>query len=347
MKSIKLLVLLVALAGAGLTACNSGSSGTQSPKLNTVVSNESVTATKLDESAGITLSNPLQDTNGTIGAVITKGGNLDYYQNDKFIGVVHKFEDYPSHVQIAQVGIKGQSPTIIYVTTYVRHTYRSDKEQGVIHKCVLPPSGGKFECLEIYRDDKGVVYNINFDGNGNGYAMSSKGLLNFVGDRLLGVRTDIKNLIPAPYANAGNEFLTATHNPTTSIYTISEYSGFSDNQPKLHTISSNNRALSSISIDSRIRMEGYSICHFTGDSSKSDYSLCSISDGTAVKMNGFEDYPTGLSSLVSSVYVSTINDSTSSMSMGKGELKKCTYSGYCSTIDKFDTGAMDVSFKTY
>lgn len=354
----KLSLLLLALSGAGLTACNSGSSSaTQAPKQNTVASIESITEQKINASEGIAESTPSikADEHATIGYVITKDGNLDFYKNDKFIGVVHKFEDKGNKVQIAEVG-DGYNLNIVYVSTYAHP--RTLPEQGVIHKCFISANGNSASCSEIYRIEDGAsIENFAFDGNGNGYVQTHKGLVRFKGDRVYGVRNDIINFVSL---NGNNHFFTRkSYNENTGISTFLEYAGFDDYQPKEHQISSGKyyfyNYMSIDNVNSIDGIKGYALCFMPGEK-QNDHSFCSIYKGHASRMHGFEDTPTGISSIVTRInnynynyiYVSTATyPSPYQKESGKGELKKCDPSGYCSTIDTFKSGAMDSAFATY
>lgn len=344
----KLSLLLLALSGASLTACNSGSSSTQAPKQNTVANTESVTAQKLNASEGIAESTPSikADEHATIGYVITKDGNLDFYKNDEFIGVVHKFEDKGNKVQIAQVG-DGVNPNIVYVSTYAKPSLKRFPEQGVIHRCIISASGKSANCSEIYRrQDDPSIGNFTFDGNGNGYVNTPEGLVRFVGNREVGVRTDIKGAVSINRTGNNNFFIKKGSDSTTGMTTYLEYAGFTDYQPKEYQVSSGNYLLYDTSIDDiKYGVAGYALC---------SNNLCSLGGGVAVRRHGFEDNPTGLSSVVTRIdpknyiYVSTATyPSPYEVESGKGELKKCTPDGNCSTIDTFKSGAMGSSFVTY
>lgn len=307
----KLSLLLLALSGAGLTACNSGSSSTQAPKQNTVANTESVTEQKLDASESIVLSNPLQGVHGTIGVAVTDGKNLDYYRDDKFIGIIHKFEDVPDRVQIAQVGIRGTQSTIIYVVTY-----SPNYTAKLIHKCVQPPSGGNFVCSQIY-STKEAITGIRFDGNGNGYALiSDYGLVRFANDKVVDVRTDING--HSLDASGDTIFIRTTYSQ------IIRLNGFYDNYPLIYDTGKN---FKSFSIDGELN--GYMF----------EYRyLYSMYNGHVGRLlHSFEDNINGISSTGSAIYVGT---------RGK-ELKKCTPSGDCSTIDKFGDSVNDVSFREF
>lgn len=334
----KLSLLLLALSGAGLTACNSGSSSTQTPKQNTVANTESVTAQKLDASTGMAESIPsIKGDHGTIGYVVTSEGNLDYYNDDKFIRIVYKFPDHADGVQLVQVGNAIiDRPSIIYVSTHTANFGAFRSNSAKIYRCLHFLNQRTVQCSQIYDLDVGVAANgeidmiggIYFDANGNGFATHSSGILQFKDN----THIKTKNLVANNIDMAGNTIFLGYNGA------INKFEGIDDTTPIKYPTEN---IINKFSIDK----DANGFATYNNPGILHGKLLYRVARGNATVIHQFENEPVSLSSLGPVVYVGT-KDSRSSF--GKyGELKKCDLSGNCSTIDTFGSGAMGVSFREF
>lgn len=332
MKSMKLLGLLLSTS-AVLSACNSGSNGSQTPKLDSTTGNAKSTMQQ-HELTTPALKGSLEpmvkkeerpEVSKAIGVVITKKGNLDYYQDDKFVGVIHKFEDTPTAVQIAQVEDASNS-TIIYVATHSREFFDNGDRTVLIHKCILSNNHKETDCSVIYEYKKTSVPEISglsLDGYGNGYAISNYGLLRFSNNRKVDYRNISGNAI-----DMGGNYIFVQKNGH-----ILKFDGYFDTNPT--TVSTTHKFYGQFSVDKD--MNGYAI--------DNEHNLYKLSNGDAWRVvHTFEDRTYGVSSIGSAVYVAVGvkgNDNR------PGLLHKCDTAERCAAIDKFDGAAVGVSFRAY
>ena len=310
----KLSILLLTLAGASLTACNSGASGASTPNSTNLAHNESSVKSTQDTSLG-----------HNIGLVITKDGNLDFYKDDKFISTVWKFEDTPTAVRIASVGdLATNKPLVAYIATR--------DGDGILKRCTAAPlSGDGMDCVTIDRF-KDPVSAANLDENGDGYAISIgddfdddySTVSKYVNNKLIDSKKIFRRLLDRtslPVYSNGLEVYNDTLYFVNGKSRLLKYT-FGG---KLDTLAKLDKNLFSFSVDKDLN--GYGI---------GEHSLYHIlAGGDLERVHTFEDLPLNLSSTGSWIYVVTDGE----------ELKKCDTGGNCSTIDKFGSTPMGVSFR--
>ena len=327
-----------------LSGCNSGAGGASTPNsTNLATPNESSVKSTQDTSLG-----------NNIGLVITSGGNLNFYKDDKFISTVWKFEDRPTAVKIASVGdLATNKPLVAYVAT-MREV---GDNAGILKRCTAAPlSGEGMDCVTIDRF-KHQVYAVNLDENGDGYAISSDNDLmhaylrvsKYVNNKLvdyqhlsagllLGVRKNGFSDLKYAYSNGLEVYNDTLYFVKESrlfkytfggkVETIREFPKdlwkFTD-KVGMGTNGELDEDLFSFSVDKDLN--GYAI---------GEHSLYHmLAGGYFVKVHTFEDKLLNLSSTGSSIYVVT---------NGK-ELKRCNTGGNCSTIDTFASLPVGVSFR--
>ncbi|HCY39309.1 MAG TPA: hypothetical protein DHV02_05540 [Neisseriales bacterium] len=330
MTTKNLSLLLATLLGASLTACNSGAGSPISKSTNQVNNTESVTTQEIIVGA----------TDKNIGFVGTDNGDLEYYDNDKFIKIVHKFEDKVSKLYIANV----QTDNItVYVATH------SENHELYINKCVLETATTATTCnrIDTYDDvgaDTPPYSSMFFDLYGNGYVMLGTTKSYFV---------DTDN---NKYSRLGKYI------SNTLVWTkyIKE------------TFLSDNKALESPQIlkdDNGV----IQIAHYHGvasvDTNSNDLKASSVIQDTygVFGIKSLDQYYNGFSLSYNNIYriidghrvsaslhkfidevseMSTTNDSVYVVTKGK-ELKKCNYDGNCATIDKFHDIPKAVAFQNF
>lgn len=306
----KLSMLLLTLAGASLTACNSGAGGSPTT---TATATNMVNAT---ESVPMLLDNAGIKASGTIGVVVTAEGNLDYYMDDKFMGVKYHFEDTPHSVDLVSV-----NPLIIYVTTQA-------KLGGELKKCTVNASN-KLVCATIDRFQDYPVA-AKFDEFGNGYAFS-RGNISFVN----------RNSVTKYYHDSAVEvkrtgkFADDEYKGSMTLYDGGFYFPYGD----IRKYNFDNNEVSVMDKNS-----DYNIVAFSLDDSLTGYGttfsrdLVMIENGKIIpkSLHKFEDFPDSISVAGSSIYVGA-----------EMELKRCIPSGWCQRIDTFNTAVKAISFKGY
>ena len=330
MKTKNLSLLLATLLGASLTACNSGAGSPISKSTNQVNNTESVTTQEIIVGA----------TDKNIGFVGTDNGDLEYYDNDKFIKIVHKFEDKVSKLYIANV----QTDNItVYVATH------SENHELYINKCVLETATTARACnrvgtCDVVEADTPPYSSMFFDLYGNGYVMLGTTKSYFVdtdNNKYSRLGKYISNtLVWTKYIKetflSDNKALESPQirKDDNGVIQIDHYHGVA-------SVDTNSNDLkASPVIDDTVNLFGIISLY-------KDYNGFSIYGGNLYRViNGyrvgaslheFEDSVEGISTTYFSVYVVT---------NGK-ELKKCNYDGNCTTIDKFTNTPKAVAFQTF
>ena len=330
MTTKNLSLLLATLLGASLTACNSGAGSPISKSTNQVNNTESVTTQEIIVGA----------TDKNIGFVGTDNGDLEYYDNDKFIKIVHKFEDKVSKLYIANV----QTDNItVYVATH------SENHELYINKCVLETATTATTCnrIDTYDDvgaDTPPYSSMFFDLYGNGYVMLGTTKSYFVdtdNNKYSRLGKYISNtLVWTKYIKetflSDNKALESPQilKDDNGVIQIAHYHGVA-------SVDTNSNDLkASPVIDDTVNLFGIISLY-------KDYNGFSIYGGNLYRViNGyrvgaslheFEDSVEGISTTYFSIYVVTT---------GK-ELKKCNYDGNCTTIDKFTNTPKAVAFQTF
>lgn len=126
------------------------------------------------------------DRNGT-GFIVTKDGNLDYYENNKFIKTTHTFDD----------GANGLSYTgnAVYVITSDKSNYN----EKALKKC--SESGVDCKTIDTFQD---YPQGVSFDENGNGYVVTRYALFKYVDDKYIGDSSHTFDDYPNAVSFTGN-----------------------------------------------------------------------------------------------------------------------------------------------
>jgi hypothetical protein len=341
MKTKNLSLLLATLLGASLTACNSGAGSPTGTSSNQINNAESATTQQVNVGAA----------GNNIGFVGTDKGELEYYRNDKFIKILHKFEDKVTKVFIPD-NRRGGVTLTFYVATEGDHLFGGEV---YLNRCVLDVGMIRATCnrIDTYYDtseDTNLSSSMFFDEQGNGYFMLDP----TVGNHTLPTDDNAKYSRLGKYVNNTpvwtkyikevdlNDYF-ALRGPQileddNGVIKITHGSEFSSGVASVDTNSNDLKA--SPVIDDTVNLFGII-------SLDKDYNGFSIYGGNLYRViNGyrvgaslheFEDSVEGISTTYFSVYVVT---------NGK-ELKKCNYDGNCTTIDKFTNTPKAVAFQTF
>jgi len=316
MKKIKKLSLvLLSLVMISLAACNSGG-GVGGAQTNTSRATTNIKSLQYD------LNDSITGKLGVIGFVLTSKGNLNYYEDDRFVKTVWKFEDTVDRVKIAKVGNGRDDPTIVYVSTHVTGKLMRHNRNGEIHRCSITTIAVDCETIDKFEH---IIYDFALDGHGDGYVLA---------------RTENLDAIVYQYANnqlVANRGHFKRHGGKIEIYDGQLYN-LTSNLVEVYDF--NNETMRTIRevpdsydfnksvVDKDLNGYGYNIKH----------ELYKISNGhrDEPSLHKFEDIVVELSSIGSAVYAIT---------SGK-ELKKCDINGDCSTIDTFALDPVSVAFKS-